>query len=153
MSEIISLDLGFYETLERVEASHPVKNVQLYAYEDTVNVYERVALVIDNKLCWLDIHEFTIEQLRPHLENIGISVNVEREKWGVYHGIIGHSRFGFPVTHFDRAETDINMLATTSHKSISNNADENDPFWDISDLSEEYDLGEQFDDEYEDEDE
>ena len=41
MSEIISLDLGFYETLERVEASHPVKNVQLYAYEDAVNIYER----------------------------------------------------------------------------------------------------------------
>ena len=148
---IISLDLGFYETLERVEGSHPVKNVQLYAYEDTRDTYERAALVIDHKLCWLDIQDFTIEQLRPYLENIGVCVNVDREQWGIYHGIIGHSRFPFYITHFDRAEADINTLATTSHKSISNYMEGYDPFWDLSDLLEEYDLVEQFDDDEDDE--
>ena len=120
--------------------------MQLYRYSDERYNYERCALVINSKLHWLDIQDFTLEDLKPQLEMVGISVNTKNELWGIFHGLVATSCIDFYVVDYDRKSIDINTLATSSHKNISLNMSGDSVWWDISSIADDYELGEIDDD-------
>lgn len=143
---------SYWATLNRLQKECKVKNVQLYAYEDVVDAYERGALLIEDKLHWLDLQNFSLAELKGHLEVVGLCLNEESKLWGIYEGLIGIPNIHPYIEYFDREKQDINLLATTTLKEVTTAGSPTEPWWGACELAEHFELGEPCDedeDEYE----
>ncbi|MED6317749.1 MAG: hypothetical protein VYA60_11010 [Pseudomonadota bacterium] len=140
----------YWATLNRLRKECKVDHVQLYAYKDTIDVYERGALLIEGKLHWLDLQNFSLAELKGHLEVVGLCLNEERKMWGVYDGLVGIPYIDLYIEHFDREKQDVNLLATTVLKGVTTVGSPTEPWWGACELAEHFELGEPCDeDEYE----
>lgn len=144
------MSLEYYATLDRLQDECLIKNVQLYGYEDSATNYERVGLGINNKLHWLDLQDFTLEELKPQLEVLGLCLNLNTGLWGIFNGIIGVSNIKLSINHYDRSKVDINKFPTTNYKSVSDYSNGDNPWWDCCDLASNYDLGEKWEEDEDD---
>lgn len=133
---------SYWATLNRLREECKVDHVQLYAYEDANDVYERGALLIEGKLHWLDLQNFSLAELKGHLEVVGLCLSEERKAWGIYDGLVGIPYIDLYIEHFDREKQDINLLATTILKKVTTAGGPTDPWWGACELAEHFELGE-----------